>query len=189
MNGRLLSAVLATSLPLAGCGACVEFATEKALEKAGVEIDEAGQRITIKGKDGEVIELSGAGESGTVHVRGKDGEEVAFAAEGEGKLPKDFPFAVADGAKVQGSASVNDARTRSVLATLVHTEGDAEKLVAFYLAELEKKGFEVERAEVEVDGKKLVTLTGKDGTRKAAVTIHHGGDEGWFTQISYREPK
>lgn len=188
MSSRALIVVFASSLLLGGCGACVEAATQAAIEKAtGVEVDKDGERITFKGKDGEKIEFQADGKTGSLRMQGKEGT-VEFNADGEGKLPSGFPLSVASGAKVEGSLSTNTDKERTYIATLRH-QGDIQKVSAFYQRELESKGFDVERAEMEFNGRRSITLSGKADARQASVTLHSDDEDGFLTQISWREPK
>jgi hypothetical protein len=188
MRSTIVIAICTASLFTAGCGACAEFATEKALSAAGVDVDLDGNNIKIKGKDGEEIEFAGGdGDDGSVTIKGKDGV-VNINTDGKGKLPDDFPFAVAKGARVQGSASVNNAKELTFMASLL-SDGEVADLAQFYAAELESKGFKVERSDLDMNGQKFVTLAGKAERREAVISLNVMEGEGIATQISFSQKK
>ncbi|WP_373046674.1 hypothetical protein [Vulgatibacter sp.] len=188
MRTSIVLAALAASF-LTGCGACAELATEQAMKAAGVDadIDEKGGKITFRGENGETVEVNAEGDEGTVTIKGKDGE-LRFDGGGEGKLPDGFPFALAAGSKIQGSASMKNATERTFMASL-QNDGDIEALAAHYKRELESKGLAVERTDMDMNGQKFVTLAGRAEGREASVAISSTEEDGLATQISVREGK
>jgi major membrane immunogen (membrane-anchored lipoprotein) len=194
MRISMLSAAVAATLFTTGCfGACSEMAaeaiTEKALGVQDIDVDAEKGTITIKGKDGELIHAAGDGEDSTVTIKGKDGEVMEYNAGNGGKLPKGFPFAVADGSKVQGSASSSTGTEQTFMVSLAG-DGAVDELAAFYVKELESKGLKVERTDVNVDGKQFVTLGGKVEGREVSVAISSADEGGGtFTQFSVRDSK
>lgn len=195
MRTSILSAAIATTLFTAGCfGGCGEMAAEKLTEKAigaaiggaDVDVDADSGEVTIKGKDGEVVHMKSAGENATVTIKGKDGE-YRYDSAGGGKVPDGFPLAVASGAKVQGSVSSSNDEERTYMVTLA-SDAAVDEVAAFYKRELEAKGLKVERTDVDMDGKKFVTLGGRAEKREASVTVSSADEgAGCLTQISVRD--
>lgn len=201
MRGSILTAVLSASLLATGCGACTEKLAEKALEQAGVKVE--GDTVTLRGKDGEEIRISG--NEGTVVVKGKDGEEAVFAeqggtvriksaegefemaTQGQAKIPDGFPLAVADGVDVASAASSKSDRERSYFVTLQSAKG-VDDLASFYERELKDKGLKVERNEMQFDNVRMVSFRGEKDQTEATVIVRSEGDEGkTAVQLSWRE--
>jgi hypothetical protein len=193
MRISMLSAAIVATLFTTGCGACGELAaekiTEKALGAAGVELDTKAGTVKVTSKDGaDMIHVEGEGENATVTLKGRDGE-FRFHASGATRLPDGFPFAIAARSKVQGSAS-SRTETENTFLVSIASEGAVEEVAAFYKQELESKGLKVERTDVDLDGKKFVTLGAKSAKREATVSISTPDEgEGSFAQFSVRDAK
>jgi len=184
-----IAAVLTATLFATGCGACAEFATEKALSSAGIDVDLDGQKIKIKGKDGEELELDASNDKGTLTVKGKEGE-FKFAAEGDGKVPEGFPIELAKGGKVEGSVTGSTGKEKTFLVTVRYDGGAkrVDELSKYFQEQLEKKGYQVERSSVDTDGSRFVMLNGKAERGGTSVTVSSGaGEDAVTAQISVRE--
>ncbi len=193
MRTSILTAVFATSLLTTGCfGACGEMAaeaiTEKALGVADIDVDEKTGSVTIKGKDGEVVHMAAEGDNSKLTFKGKDGI-IEYNAGHDQKLPLGFPFEVVKGSRVQGSATTSDGKQVSYMLSLA-SESAVDEAAAFYEKELKAKGIEVQRTDMNVDGKQFVTLGGKAEDREATLAISTGEEgQGSLTQFSVRTPK
>lgn len=152
-----VSAVLAV-LMLSGCGLAqraVERATEEAVGKAiesatGVSVDEDEGTVTIKGSDGEEVQLSGT----------------------EGKLAEGFPLPLYQGAKVNSSARMSASGKSSYTADITYA-ADTNEVANFYEAELKKLGIaEVARIESDNGSEFMVILSGESDTASAWITLN-----------------
>lgn len=147
---------------LSACSGCSPggWAAEKLIEKAtGVSVNEKDGSVTIKTKEGE-LKLTGDGDEAVFAVKGKDGAELKIGGS-ETKVPKGFPLAIVDGAKVTGSMAMGKADEQGFFVTLEIPKNIREKAADFYEKELRAKGIEVERSQVEVNGFTTISLSGK----------------------------
>ena len=184
-----LGAAVAATLFATGCSACGEKAAEmitaKALGVDSIDVDSKTGAVKIKGKDGEEIRMAGDGDQGTFVIKSKDGE-FHLDSGGGGKVPEGFPFALAKGAKIQGSASQKKGDSRSFFLSHLSAD-DVETVAAFYEKELSSKGLEIERNEMELNGKKMITLGARTEKREATVSVSDMGEEGVTATISVQD--
>lgn len=125
---------------------------------------------TVKTDDGKEVKITADGgnnsESGTITFEGKDGEagKVTFGAEAVKQgLPLGMP--VYPGAEVKGAFSGGDAKSTGGMATVITSDSPA-KVVAFYKAEILKRGMKVKsESTAKSDKSEMTTLAveGADG--------------------------
>lgn len=142
---------------LSGCGVAdriVENATEKAVgnlveQATGVSVDEDEGTVTIKGKDGEQVEISGT----------------------EGKLAEGFPLPLYDGAKVNSSGRMSVNGKTSYTAEIAFG-GDATAVADYYEKVMKERGIEeVNRIESDSDGELIIILTGESPSETGWITV------------------
>lgn len=154
-----LTAVLA--LAVSGCGVTdrlAEKAVEEAVESAtGVEVDQEGESVTIKGQDGEA---------------------VTFTAEAEGKLPEGFPFPLMPGGKVNSSSKVTS-NGKLAFFVEIRFQGDAKAAGDFYEKAMKDIGVaEVSRTDSESNGEVTVFMMGENQTQTGTITVMMPADAG-----------
>lgn len=169
-KGLILSSVLIPSLLTAlGCG-LGDMVAEKASEKASEEIAEKIVEVSTGAQD---VELDQNGAS----VKISTGEgTVQINSDGGGSLPADFPLASYSGAKVTGSTRM-DANGKATFQVAMSSADAPKTIGAFYENELKSKGYQVNKVEMNADGKDSVMLQGEKSDSAASVTVASDNNE------------
>jgi hypothetical protein len=115
-----LAALLALSAT--GCQVVAEQAAKKAVEGAtGVKVDENSKNVTITGKDGQKVTISGE----------------------EGKLPEGLPSDFPNYAGTVKSSGAMDANEGSTITYTIATPDSVQKVVDFYKSKLAAAGWTI----------------------------------------------
>lgn len=170
---------LLTVVALGGCNWMCGKVAETVVEKAaGVEVDQSGNTVTIKTKEG-TITSTGSGGSGTVVVTNEKGEKAVMTGDGEkmriegpqgvieygggDKAPAGFPLSVLGSAKITGS-SHQQADGKEHFMLMLQTDQAPLAVADHYAKELEGKGFKLERTQVNAGGQNMASVSAtKDG--------------------------
>lgn len=153
---KYLALLLAVAVAaLAGCGLAekaVEKATEKAVEKAtGVSVDEKSGTVTVKGKDGE-----------TVTITGETGSK---------KMPEGLPLPQFPGSKITSTSRVASSG-KTMYMVEQEFKGDAVAAADFYEKALKDLGVkDASRTESESDDEFNVLLMGENEKQAGSVVI------------------
>lgn len=151
-NILLLALALILVAALAGCSSIAENAAEKAIEEStGVKVDQDGESIKIKTKDGEA-ELSG----------------------GENKVPDGFPEGLVYKAGTIGLTTKTSAEGKTNFTVTFETKDKADKVTEFYKKAIAGSGYEIE-ATTEISGMNMMTFK-KGEESSGQVSISSDGD-------------
>lgn len=118
-------------------------------------------------------------------ARAPEAQPEPWRPGGQNRLPEGFPLAIPADAQVQAGATVGNGSERTWMATVLGATGLSAS-VAFYEKELAGRGLSVERHELVVEGRQMVTLAASAADREATVALSEA-EEGVFAQISVRE--
>lgn len=158
-------------------GGMVSFGMRKAIEAGtGVSVDEREGKVTYKGKDGAVMEVSDTN-SGSVTFTDKDGKTVEIESKGEGEakvLPKNFPndFPVMDSQTIVSTYSMAS-EGMGTFTIEWSAKQSTEAVHDFYVNALKDKGWRV-TAETSSDNQYFITF--ERGPEDAPLK-----DGGWLT--------
>ncbi len=150
---RLLAVVAAVALvavAATGCGRIAEQATKSAIEKAtGTKVNEKTGEVTIQGKDGKSVTISGG--------------ETSKLPEG---MP-DFPVYAAD---VKSSAkSESDGKTSFIVN--MQSSDDVKTIYDWYQKELKAAGWTIKNATLLSADTPVGTISAEKGGSSASVSI------------------
>lgn len=185
MRERILALTLIPTLGLVACGVkqkledrIQEEVAEKVVEIAAggeVDIEKQGDKVSIQGKDGQVIQVDG--QQGTVHVVDEQGKTHNYeqAADGGGKyqnsdgmvattgteLPPDFPLTLPPVKQMQVVNRVVQPDGSKAFTVSYEAAGELEAVAAQFRAAFEAKGLTVERTEFKGPDSAMITLAGK----------------------------
>ena len=137
--------------------------------------------ITADGERTEVDIDASAADGGSMKVTTSDGSATFGAASGAapGWIPA-YPGARADG------LSTIESRGEKSGSYSLHSTDSPAALLAFFQTELEKAGFEVQRANLTVDGAASGTVSGTNAGRTVSVTAA-GEEGGTQALVTYNE--
>jgi hypothetical protein len=121
-------------------------------------------------KDGTRATVTQNGKSTEVTIQGKDGAKVQVSGEGNLALPDAFPK---DVPVYPGAAVTANVTTKDGMQVMFKTTDSASKVAAFYNEKLKAGGFEIEATMNTGQGS---MVTGKKDNRNVMVTT--GGDSG-----------
>lgn len=143
-------------------------------------------RFVITDEDGEVVmETEGGNEDGQFSIRTGDGEMTFGSGADSGERPDWIP--VPPAAKVNGQyAMTSDTGAQGTLQIV--SELSAEEILAFYRAEMERDGYNVQTSSYDGDGQSVNILQGfhDDAKRTLIVNVTTEGDE-VNVGLTYRE--
>jgi hypothetical protein len=138
------------------CRFCASKAVKEGVEQAtGLEVDEEGGKISVKGEGGE------------------------FEAQ-QGELPEGFSdlIPIYDGASVESGSSVTNDEGK-IYSVSLKTSDSYDKVVNFYKSELPKDGWTPENtSETSVNGEKATTFTFSEAKSKGSgwITVTQTSD-------------
>jgi len=152
-NILLLALALIVVIALTGCSSIAENATEKAIEGAtGVEVDQNGEGVKIKTKDGEA-EISG----------------------GENKVPDGFPEGFVYKGGTIGLTTKSSAEGKTHYTIIFETKDKAEKVTEFYKEAIQDSGYEID-ATTEMSGINMMSFKkGEESTGQVSVQSESDG--------------
>lgn len=175
--GVVLSLVLALAL-LAGCAIPLGD---------GNAINIGKQGLSVKGEDGEQLQL-GFGEDGIqFSLTDKDGESFggSFSTKVPANFPKDVP--IPNGAdNVAGFEARGEDNT--MMTTVQYTiKAGVKELQPLYANYMRSAGYEITSAEdaIESDEGSMTIITGERGSERFSVTIMNVQSEGSSVILSY----
>jgi hypothetical protein len=120
--GIVMGLVAILALSVTGCQVVAEQATKKAIEGAtGVSVDENNKNVTITGKDGQKVTVSGQ----------------------EGKLPEGLPSDFPNYEGTIKSSGAMEANEGSTFTYSIATPDDVQKVVDFYKSKLTSAGWTI----------------------------------------------
>lgn len=185
MRTRVLAS-LSLTLSLVSSTACqkaADAAAEAAIEAAsGGEVQLEGNKIKIKGEDGEaVVDIGGDPNNARIQITGDNGAATLTTG---GDIPKGFPLGIVAGGKVVSALSSTQAGKTAYQVSLT-APGDVTAAAAFYEKELKGKGLTVERSEITADGTRLIALTGRSATVEAVVSAQSNGEDDAVVTLSW----
>lgn len=148
-NIFLLALTMITVIMLTGCSSIAENAAEKAIEGAtGVKVDQEGESIKVKTKDGEA-ELSG----------------------GENKIPIGFPEGLVYKGGTIGLTTKASSEDKTHFTVTFETTDKVDKVVEFYKKAIPDSGYEVETT-TEISGMHMMSFIKGEGSR-GQVTVQN----------------
>jgi len=180
-------------IALAGCNWICGKVAETVVEKAtGVEVDQSGNKLTIKTKEGTVTttQTGGQGGAATTVITNEKGEKVVMTGDdkklrvegekgvveygGDAKVPEGFPLTVMAGASVLGNAH-HKGEGKENFMLMLQSDQAPIAVADYYAAEFTGKGFKVERVQTSANGQSMASVSGRKDKINAAVTAMTDG--------------
>lgn len=136
---------------------------------------------TYTDKDGTKATVTQSGKNTEVTIQGKDGTKVQVSGGGNLALPEAFPkdVPVYPGATITANATVKDG-----VQVVLKTADPINKVAAFYSDKLKAGGFEIEST---MNTEENSMLTAKKGNRTVMVTTSRDSDGTMFTLMVHTE--
>lgn len=159
---RFFLLLLPLILILTGCGLAQKAAdkvAEKAVEKAvetatGVSVDEKNGSVTIKGQDGQQINIQSS----------------------EAKLPDGFPIKVQPGGKVTTGTSMKADGKQSWIVEIAF-DSDPKAVADYWEKAFADQGLKMSRTDSETDGEVTIILTGESEKQSTWTTLTWNKDD------------
>lgn len=132
---------------------------------------------TVTTSEGEKVTVTEKGDGAKIKVEGKEGQGATFEASETGvSLPKGFPTDVPiyPGSTTTTSATMGD---KTIFASL-KTGDDVKKVMEFYEAQLQQKGWEIQ---TKVDTQQGAMLQAQKGERACTASFSRSEDKTMIT--------